>query len=581
MNTFRTRLMVPLLLIILFTLGALGILIGQILHNLYVDETVDRLQKEARMVASIIEDNENDVQTLTEEISTQLDLRVTIIGEQGEVFGESNEVDGEMENHLNRKEVRQAGNVEGATVRESETVGVDHLYYAHPIGEDEGYVRLALPIDSVNDAIEQMWIFIVVSFVTAFLIIVILGYRVTQRITRPIGQVTTMANELAKGNYQTRTPDEKSDDLGQLNRSINTLAYKLQKTTSNYKSQQENLEALIDNMGSGLLFIDGRGRITLANRMCNDIFQTNTNEWLHDLYYERIDDQNFVQFIQRVFLTEERTREQLRLDDDWATKHYELYGTPVINAKDQLRGVVIILHDISGLKRLEEIRKDFIANVSHELKTPVTSLKGFAETLLSDSLGDQDIQKQFLEIIWKESDRLQDLVNDLLELSRIEHHNFQLNWHSLDLSEIGEEAGRLLRKKAEDKGIQFNISSNGNTELIGDAARLKQMIINLLTNAIIYTGNDGKVEMNMYPDGEMVVCRVSDTGIGIDPDDLPRIFERFYRVDRARSRDSGGTGLGLAIVKHLLEAHHGTIEVESKPNVGTTMIIRLPRNPGE
>ncbi|SDJ21851.1 two-component system histidine kinase PnpS [Natribacillus halophilus] len=582
MNAFRSRLMVSLLVIILLTLVALGFLIGQLINNLYIDETVDRLQKEAQMIASFVEESDDDPQTLSEEIGMQLDLRITFLAENGEVIAESSDVDSDdMENHLGREEVQSAGNPEGATIRESETLGTSLLYYAHPMGEgdtNEGYVRLALPIDAVQDATSQMWMIITVGFLTALFVIVVLGYRVTRRLTRPIDDVTAMANELAKGNYRARTHDETSDELGQLTRSINTLAYNLQKTTSNYQRQQENLEALIDNMGSGLLFIDGRGRITLANRMCDDIFHTDTNEWLEDLYYERIHDHNFVQFIQRVFLTEAHAHEPLQFDDGWTVKHYEAYGTPVMNDKGQLHGVVIVLHDITGLKRLEEIRKDFVANVSHELKTPVTSLKGFAETLLSEPMDHHDLQRQFLEIIWKESDRLQDLVSDLLELSRIETHNFQLDLQPIDLAEIGAETKRLLRKKAGDKSIAFNVSNEGNTEMIGDAARIKQMLVNLLTNAIAYTPEDGEVELHIYEEDNFVACRISDTGIGIEEQDLPRIFERFYRVDRARSRDLGGTGLGLAIVKHLLEAHAGTIEAESEPNVGTTFTIRLPKD---
>ncbi|QQK81075.1 PAS domain-containing protein [Salicibibacter cibi] len=325
------------------------------------------------------------------------------------------------------------------------------------------------------------------------------------------------------------------------------------------------------------MFIDGRGHITLANRMCDDIFQADTSEWLEHLYYDCIHDHNFVLFIQYVFLTETHAHEQLYFDDGWSVKHYEAYGTPVTNSKSQLHGVVVVLHDITGVKRLEEIRKDFVANVSHELKTPVTSLKGFAETLLNESMENQDVQRQFLEIIWKESDRLQDLVGDLLELSRIETHNFQLNLQPIDLSKIGAETERLLRKKADDKSLQFNVSSEGNKEMIGDAARIKQILLNLLTNAIAYTGEGGEVELNIYEEAEFIVCRVSDTGIGIEKQDLPRVFERFYRVDKARSRDLGGTGLGLAIVKHLLEAHEGTIEAKSKPNVGTMFTICFPK----
>ncbi|WP_052363573.1 cell wall metabolism sensor histidine kinase WalK [Geomicrobium sp. JCM 19037] len=249
-----------------------------------------------------------------------------------------------------------------------------------------------------------------------------------------------------------------------------------------------------------------------------------------------------------------------------------------MSERSELEGVVIVLHDISDLKRLEQMRKDFVANVSHELKTPVTSLKGFAETLLDGSHEDPVIRKQFLEIIGKESSRLQDLIEDLLELSRIEHHTFQLHPSAFFLTEVISESLTLLHKKAEKKHIRLEERFHEEMEMVGDAARIKQLVINLVTNAIVYTPENGHVTVEAFRDEESHRCviQVKDNGIGIDEQSLPRIFERFYRVDRARSRNSGGTGLGLAIVKHLVEAQQGTITAESTVNKGTTFTVRLP-----
>lgn len=228
-------------------------------------------------------------------------------------------------------------------------------------------------------------------------------------------------------------------------------------------------------------------------------------------------------------------------------------------------------------KKLEQVRKDFVANVSHELKTPVTSIKGFAETLIDGALADPVASKQFSEIIWKESDRLQMLIIDLLELSKIENAQFQLNVEQISLREITEEAVALLDSKAVEKEMDLTVKETGSSIIEGDAQRLKQIIINLVTNAIAYTQSGGCVEVSLIEKKEEVELQVKDTGIGIQPQEKQRIFERFYRVDRARSRNSGGTGLGLAIVKHLAEAHYAKLEVESEEGVGTTFIVSFPK----
>lgn len=238
-----------------------------------------------------------------------------------------------------------------------------------------------------------------------------------------------------------------------------------------------------------------------------------------------------------------------------------------------MRGIVLVLHNITEIKKLEQIRKDFVANVSHELKTPVTSIKGFAETLIDGAMNEPSLREKFLTIILKESERLQSLIQDLLELSKIEQQYFQLNWTKANITEAVEEAVTLLKEKAQKKEVSLHFFSDGVLTIDGDAERLKQIAINLMTNAIVYTPAGGHIAVSLAEDGDWVTLQVSDSGIGITEEEIPRIFERFYRVDRARSRNSGGTGLGLAIVKHLVEAHHGRIEVDSEPGKGTTFTI--------
>ncbi|WP_158736606.1 two-component system histidine kinase PnpS [Alteribacillus sp. YIM 98480] len=580
MMKFRTRLVFGLMIAILFVLAALGILLGQLLKGFYVDQLEERLGKEASMAALAMEDIEKtEWQEYAEELAKRLDVRVTIIEDDGDVAGETAEGPQAAENNLERPEIEQADEDGGTTIRYSSTAEEELLYYAYPFqyGEEEnGYVRLAMPVERIGEVNQKLWIFLAVSFSIAFIIILSLSYRIANQLTRPIGQVTDVAKQLAKGNFKARTYEGTKDEIGQLTRSINILAYNLDQITRQYQTQQERLEALIDHMGSGLIFINDRGDISLINQYCKDIFDADTDQWLQQLYYQVIEDKKLIQLIQQIFLTEVKVRSQVQLNTRLNVSHYDVYGAPIVGEKDRLRGIVLVLHDITELKKLEQIRKDFVANVSHELKTPVTSLKGFTETLLDGAMEDERARKQFLDIIWKESDRLQDLISDLLELSKIEKEYFELNWQKVNVTESVEEVVELLRPKAKNKKLDLLVDVPDDIYMEGDTSRFKQIIINLVTNAIVYTPEEGSIHVYVKKEEESVVVSVKDTGIGISEEELPRIFERFYRVNKDRSRNSGGTGLGLAIVKHLVEAHHASINVYSEKNKGTTFIIRFP-----
>jgi two-component system phosphate regulon sensor histidine kinase PhoR len=247
----------------------------------------------------------------------------------------------------------------------------------------------------------------------------------------------------------------------------------------------------------------------------------------------------------------------------------DVHGAPIIGIDEKLKGIVLVFHDITELKKLEQARKDFVANVSHELRTPVTSLKGFTETLLDGAMEDENLRKRFLTIIANESERLEGLIVDLLELSKIEGAKFQLNWQHVTLESVVDEVFLILKNKAEAKKMELEKKVIGSTYIEGDPHRIKQILINLVNNAIVYSPEEGRINIRVKEQTETVILEVEDTGIGINKKEIPRVFERFYRVDRARSRNSGGTGLGLAIVKHLAEAHHAKISVESEVGRGT------------
>ncbi|MFD3445344.1 two-component system histidine kinase PnpS [Microbacteriaceae bacterium 4G12] len=432
-------------------------------------------------------------------------------------------------------------------------------------------------VSTLTDMNPKIWGLLISGFLIAFIVILFLGIRITMQYTRSIESVTKVAIELAKGNYKARAYENDADNTGMLSQAINVLARNLQEMTSAQEMQQDRLHTLIENMGSGMILIDSRGYINLVNRSYKETFHVVDEQYLNCLYYKAFEHREIIELVEEIFMTEVKVRKQMLLPLHIERKHFEVYGAPIIGTNHEWKGIILVFHDITELKKLEQMRKDFLANVSHELKTPITSIKGFSETLLDGAMEDRKLRENFLSIILKESDRMQSLIEDLLDLSKIEKQDFKLNVGMVDLKVLLEEIGVLLQKKAEKKQITLSTLFAEHVVIPGDPDRLMQVFINLMNNAILYTPAGGHVSVSITNQQEMVQVEVSDTGIGIEHDEIPRIFERFYRVDKARSRNTGGTGLGLSIVKHLVEAHHGSITVTSKVGGGTAFTVKLPK----
>jgi two-component system, OmpR family, phosphate regulon sensor histidine kinase PhoR len=432
-------------------------------------------------------------------------------------------------------------------------------------------------VDRINRGI---WWLVSISQAIVLLLIFILGFNIKNRFTKPLEAATNVAIELSKGNYRARTYVDHQKETSMLSSAINLLAKNLQENLKMQEMQQDRLSTLIESMGSGLMLIDNRGYISLINKAYIETFTVNTDEYLFKQYYDVIDHKEITLLIEEIFMTERKVKKQLLLPIGIVRRYFEVAGSPIIGTQNEWKGVLLVFHEITELKKLEQMRKDFVANVSHELKTPITSIKGFSETLLDGAMKDEATLEAFLRIILNESDRLQTLIEDLLDLSRIEQHGFHLNIEELDLVRLVSEMITLLKGKAEEKSIQLHFAPvSGPIFIRGDYSRLKQVFINLLSNAITYTSAGGYVEIDVKEHEGKVYILIKDTGIGMEQEEIPRIFERFYRIDKARSRNSGGTGLGLAIVKHIVEAHKGNISVTSVKEKGTTFTISLEKVP--
>lgn len=582
MTKYRTRLLFALITLIIIVLLGLGLVLGQLFKNYYIHSFNERIKIEMSLLTSNIEQNGGLDSLNPEEISNMgklLDARITLVDMDGKIRYDTGEISDEK---MGRHQEIIGDIVEDKPGEQSDLEiggGYDLHYYWKPLilnKEKEGYVFLTTKIDELQKAYREIWWILSVSLGMSMIVIIILGSRITNRYTKPIESATNVAIELAKGNYRARTYEDHIDETGMLSASINVLARNLQELMKQKESQQDRLSTLIENMGSGLILIDSRGYINLINRPYKEIFNVDPSEYLDKLYYEVIEHDAITQMVEEIFMTEQKVRKQVVLPLEIERRYFEVYGVPIIGTNNVWKGILLVFHDITELKKLEQMRKDFVANVSHELKTPITSIKGFSETLLDGAMNDQETLKAFLDIILKESDRLQILIQELLDLSKIEQHGFTLTIGKVNLEKEAEEVLGILRGRAAVKEIQLELAPViGNVEIDGDADRLKQVLINLVSNAITYSPNGATIRISLIEQGEKVSLVVKDSGIGIEKNEIPRIFERFYRVDKARSRNSGGTGLGLAIVKHIIEAHKGSIEVTSEVGKGTTFTIKL------
>lgn len=585
MTTYRKKLLFTLIMLVMVVLMAVGFLLGHLFKSYYIKTFNERIQNETFFISTYIKEHGGITSFLekgkTSKLTPLLESNLTILSADGEILYDSTSSNELLESHVDvfkkitletKKDKR-----EGYEVVAGDS---DLHYYWNAVeseGQVEGFVVHSNEIEAIHQVNRQMWSILIVCLGAALIIILMLASKITSYYTRPIEEATMAAIELAKGNYRTRKFEQHSDETGMLTTSLNKLARNLLETETAREMNQDRLETLVENIGSGVLLIDSKGYTTLINREFKKIFEVDSQTFLSKVYYSVIKDQEVIALIEEIFRTEKTIKRQVKLPLSLERKHFEIYGAPIIgDYYDEWKGILLIFHDITELKRLEKMRKDFVANVSHELRTPITSIKGFSETLLDGAWKDEKTLKHFLSIILKESDRLQELIQELLNLSKMEQQEFVLKTDTIDIVIILKEIQEMLIGKLHKKDISLEIQVPTHSVFIeGESDRIKQVFINLITNAVAYTPNGGVVTAVVTENEHTVDIIIRDNGIGIDEKELPRIFERFYRIDKARSRDSGGTGIGLAIVKHIVEVHKGKIKVESTPGSGTTFTVTL------
>ena len=546
--------------------------IGRLIH----DEALALIVRKASL---------DDVRAFALRAARPTGARISVIAADGRVLGDS-EVPVEdlprVENHAGRPEVRAAlsGRV-GRHRRTSATIGVSLLYVALPIVDDGravGVIRVALPLTAVTSSYAEIHRVMLAGGLVALVVACGIGLFVAHRVTKPVVQMQSIAHRLSEGDFTVRAPIRSPDEIGALGRALNGLAARLRENIHDLGHEQAKATAILDGMIEGVIAVDGRDIILLMNERARSMFGLDVTRGERKPFLEVIRNTDLHEVFRESRAAGEGSvsHRELRLASP-VERRVQVNAVPLRLGADEV-GVVMVLHDVTELRRLEQVRTEFVANVSHELRTPLTAIQGYLETLLSGALEERQNARRFLEIVFRHTERLGRLLNDLTDLSNIELGRVALKLAPTRLDEVVDTVLAIMGPKA--TGRRVGLSSRLSPDLpsvVADRDRLVQVVLNLVDNAVKYTPEGGRVTVQARTAAEgQVEIDVTDTGIGIPPIDLPRITERFYRVDKARSRELGGTGLGLAIVKHLVFAHGGQLRIESEPGRGTTVHVTLP-----
>ncbi|HEX9916274.1 MAG TPA: ATP-binding protein [candidate division Zixibacteria bacterium] len=526
--------------------------------------------------------SQTKIDSLTKELGSKIEGRITVINKTGKVLGDSYESEKDvpnMENHINRPEVARAlrGDV-GKIVRFSYTIKTDMLYVACPIKDDTGIigvVRLAFPIIQLRQYQNRIMDIVLIGLLIALAFSLLLSFVFSSKITKPLRQMMRVSKKISQGDFTQKVKVKTKDEIGELSQILDQMSLELSGKIDQINEDKSRLDSILSNMTEGVLALDHRGKVVLANDALSRMFELDAV--YGRLYYEAIRDYALNQFIQEVLSSKQAKNKEISFFHP-QEKVFMVQSTLVGSQKEDTVFAIFVFYDITELKKTEKIRKDFVANVSHELKTPLTSIKGFVEALQDGAINNTQQANYFLSIISQHTERMNKIISDLLQLSLIEAEEFQLKIEPFAIKEVIEGVASMLKNSAEKKSqnIEMKLYSE-EQRVLADKYRINQALTNLVENAIRYTPEKGTIKIQTEDKGDLIEIAVMDNGIGIPSKDLPRIFERFYTVDKGRSRESGGTGLGLSIVKHIIEAHNGKIHVESKSGKGSKFSFDLKK----
>jgi len=583
-KSYESKLVVAFLLVISLLLILLGGLGYNNFKNYYLNNLESRLTKEAFLIADMTKyraagsEMIRSYQDICETAAKDSATRVTIVNRDGVVLGDSAVESEKLDNHSNRPEVYAAlhGQV-GVDIRYSDTLNMKMLYVAVPFNSEiSGAVRMAMPLMELQAIYGKALAGILLAALLCGLLAFLLSFFLARHFSSPLRNIIAAVQDMAGGNLKRRTVVHTSDEMGILAQAFNDMGQHIEDSMYKISEVKNRLEAILSNTVNGIIMIGDGDGVVYANPAAISLLGLG-EKFMGRKYIEIISTYEILAMIDEVKSSRESVKRNIVLHTLGA-RIIEVNVVSITKVNLNKQDILLVLNDITELKRLEQVRKDFVANVSHELKTPVASISGFAETLLAEGGRNLDNVVEFTQIIYSEAQRLARLINDLLELSKLEAEESCLNMQIIDINQLVYENVERMVKVARLRNIEIKYYQPSKyIELISDVDSINQILSNLLDNAIKYSMDEGRIEVKLEELNDQVKVSVSDCGIGIPKKEISRIFERFYRVDKARSRKTGGTGLGLSIVKHLVENLKGHVSVESIEGQGSTFSVTLPK----
>jgi len=578
-RSIRWRIAVPFLLLILASIWALGFYLSNFIADAYVanlrSHLTDQAQLASEMAAPYFEGDAEQLDTMAKDAGQEIDARITIIDRDGWVLADSDSDPAAMENHADRPEVIQglSGTV-GVSTRYSLTLGYHMMYVAAPIesgGMAIGVARLALPLSQVNAYTARVTYAAAIAAAIASAVAVALAILIARVTTSPVRKLTQMSTSMAAGELDQQIQVSSRDEVGELAHAFNQMSAKIREMVNLISGERDKMAAVLSNMADGALITDRQGRVTLANAAAQRMLRRSQQEMVGRSFIEVARDHELADVLGRCLESGDLQAGEAETEPD--RRFLRMIATPIDGGGQA--GALVILQDLTELRRLETVRRDFVSNISHELRTPLASIKALAETLQEGAITDQSVAHDFLERVNVEVDKLAQMVDELSQLSRIESGDVAFNIEPTDIGDIIESVVQRLGPQGERSGLGLEIHvPDSLPRAMADGEQVEYVLLNLLHNAIKFTPQGGHIVVTARASQDALEVSVADTGIGIAPSDIPRIFERFYKADRARA--GGGTGLGLAIARHIVQAHGGRIWAESVEGKGSTFTFTLP-----
>jgi two-component system phosphate regulon sensor histidine kinase PhoR len=581
------KLALTFLALLLSVLLAVDFLAERALRGSYQNDVYNQMKALARVLpfdelhfSRVPPESPEDVALLNHWVASaaKSGARITVITADGRVIADSQSETQTMESHAGRPEVLEAfQRGEGRSARTSVSVKQPLLYYAerhYVAGSVPVVVRLALPVEAVDETLGKfrrgLWLWSLLILIIAGAISLLVSRAFSDRVER----LREFSRRVAEGDFRPLAADGTGDTLEALGQSLNQTAARMEQTIQTLTEERNLSSAILGSMVEGVAVVNGGERLVFANPGFASILGLDVPPVSGSALLEVVRQTELIEAVRRVLAGEPRVEAEIATGT--LRQHFFAATVAAVRA-GETSGAVIVLHDITDLRKLERVRRDFVANVSHEFRTPLTAIQGFAETLLAGAMNDPQNRDRFLGIILEHSRRLARLTEDLLKLSQMDAERLELELRPVSVAQLVESCYETARHRATEKELNLSLDvPEGLPNVSGDARRLQEVLQNLLDNAIQYTLPGGKIVLSAEAKNEEVIFTVADTGIGIPQGDQPRIFERFYRVDVARSREAGGTGLGLSIAKHLTEGHGGRIWVESEVGVGSKFHVSVP-----